>query len=435
MTSELENSEIYKKTDISFRFEFKSPIRRRDMASKLSNNIGKNVKWFKGIDESFKPTHDTYKLSNKYSEKSKIFVFETGFIPYNEAIQVMLRSMNIIDYFGYTDDRCEMSANIKLNEKEVYKMNKLKFIMKLNESNILNEWNTDDSERHKVNYNILIDIKDPFTTIISNKLVERLDSRFFNVDQSEFYGTDFSNIGKGYITTNYIGGKKYQKKTKDALNTINNIIIAFNESVLNRFKYTDKEKGNIDQILEYYRKTVNCTKNHRMFKESYPDIKLYVDLMEFDHLLEAHYNNFRGKIFELISKGDIKEGYINYDNDRKIVQVKDAVIKNRMQIKDIEFYNCVIEADVTNCLFSNCIIKHSNLNNCDILNNNYIKTSKVIECKYHGSANEISNSYVDNQKSGLINADLVNCVVNDGKFTSESTIDSDTILLNKLYAD
>lgn len=435
MTPELENSEIYKKSEISFRFEFKSPVRRRDLASKISNNTGKKVKWFKGVDESFTPTSDTYKLSNKYSEKSKTFILETGFIPYNEAIQVMLRSMNIIDYFGYTDDRCEMSANIKLNEKDVSKMNKLKFIMTLNEDNVLNEWNAEESERHKVNYNILIDIKDPFTAVISNKLVERLDSRFFNIEKSDFYGTDFSNIGKGYITTSYIGGKKYQKKTKEALKTINKVIVAFNESVLNRFKYTDKEKSNIDQILEYYRKAVSSTKNHRIFKESYPNIKLYVDLMEFDHLLEAHYNTFREKIFELISKGDIKEGYINYDNDRKIVQIKDATIKNRMQIKNIEFYNCVIEADVTDCMFSGCVIKHSSLNNCDILNNNYIKSSKVIECRYHGSANEISNSYVDNHKSGLINADLVNCVVKDGKFTSESTIDSDTILLNKLYVD
>ena len=435
MTQELENSEIYKKSEISFRFEFKSPIRRRDLASKLSNNIGKKVKLFKGVDESFIPTHDTYKLSNKYSENSKTFVFETGFIAYSEAIQVMLRSMNIIDYFGYTDDRCEMSANIKLNEKDVSKINKLKFIMKLNESNILNEWNDTDSERHKVNYNILIDIKDPFTAVISNKLIERLDSRFFNVEHSDFYGTDFSNIGKGYITTSYIGGKKYQKKTKEALKTINKVIIAFNESVLNRFEYTQKERTNIEHILEYYRKAVHNTKNHRVFKESYPNIKLYVDLMEFDHLLEAYYNNFRDKIFELVSKGDIEDGYINYDNDRKIIQVKDAIIKNRIQIKNVEFYNCVIEADVTDCMFSSCIIKHSNLNNCDILNNNYIKSSKVIECKYHGYANEISNSYVDNERSGLINADLVNCVVKYGKFTSESTIDSDTLLLNKLYVD
>jgi len=435
MTEELDNNNIYEKSDISFKFEFKSPIRRRDMASKFSNNIGKKVKWFKGVDESYVPTSRVYKLSNKYSKDSKTFIFETGFIPYNEATQVMLRAMNIIDYFGYTDDRCEMSANIKLNEKGVSKVNKLKFIMKLNSENILNEWNTNNSDRKKVNYNILIDIKNPFITILSSRLVERLDPQFFNVSKSEFYGTDFSNIGRGYITTNYIGGKQYQTKKKEALSTINRIILAFNESVCNRNTYTSKERADIDHLLEYYKSTVSNTKNFKVFRDSYPDIKLYVDLMEFDHLFEAHYNNFRDKIFELVSKGGINKGYINYDNATKKIQVKDAIISNKMQIDNVEFYNCVIEADVRNCLFNDCVIKHSSLNNCDIINNNYIKNSKVIECEYQGSSNEISNSYVNGLNSGLINAELINCIVKDGRFTSESTIDSDTILLNKLCED
>lgn len=432
MTFELENNEIYKKSDISFKFEFKSPIRRRDLASKLSNNIGKKVKWFKGVDESFNPTKDVYKLSNKYSEKSKTYIFETGFIPYSEAIQVMLSSMNVIDYFGYTDDRCEMSANVKLNEKDVSKMNKFKFMMALNESDIINEWNSDNSERSKVDYNILIDIKNPFTTVLSSRLVERFDPQFFNVEKSDFYGTDFSNIGKGYITTKYIGGKKYQTRKKQALNTINKVIIAFNESVVNRSKYSDREKSNIDHILEYYKKAVKGTKNHRAFRETYPEIGIYVDLMQYDHLLEAHYNNFREKIFELVSKGDIKEGHINWDNSRKVLQIKDSVIRNKIHIKDVEFYDCVIEADVSNCLFSNCVLKHSSLNNCDIMHSNYIKNSRITECEFHGSDNEISNSYVNNGTSGLINADLVNCVVESGNFTSESTVDDDTILLNNL---
>lgn len=435
MTEELDNNKIYEKSEISFRFEFKSPIRRRDMASKFSNNIGKKVKWFKGVDESYSPTSKVYKLSNKYSENSKTFIFETGFIPYREATQVMLRAMNIIDYFGYTDDRCEMSANIKLNERDVSKLNKLKFIMKLNNDNVLNEWNTSNSERQKVNYNILIDIKNPFITILSSKLVERLDPQFFNVDKSEFYGTDFSNIGKGYITTSYIGGKHYQNKKKEALETINRVIIAFNESVCNRTTYSEREKADIDNLLEYYRNTVSNTKNYKVFRESYPDIKLFVDLMEFDHLLEAHYNNFRDKIFELVSKGGITEGYINYDNIRKKIQIKDSVISNKMQISDVEFYNCVVEADVSRCLFNDCVIKHSSLNNCDIITNNYIKNSKVIECEYHGSSNEISNSYVNSSNTGLINADLVDCIVKEGRFTSNSTIDSNTIMLNKISED
>jgi hypothetical protein len=62
----LDRSDLYLNSSLSFKFEFKSPLRRRDMASKIANNTGKKVKWFKGVDESFKPNTDVFKLSNKY---------------------------------------------------------------------------------------------------------------------------------------------------------------------------------------------------------------------------------------------------------------------------------------------------------------------------------------------------------------------------------
>ena len=43
MYKELDKREIYENALISFSFEFKSPIRRRDLASKLSKNLGKKV--------------------------------------------------------------------------------------------------------------------------------------------------------------------------------------------------------------------------------------------------------------------------------------------------------------------------------------------------------------------------------------------------------
>jgi hypothetical protein len=97
MHLDLDKSDLYKGSSLSFRMEFKSPIRRRDMASKLSKNTGKKVKWFKGVNESFKPSSNLFKLSNKYSHTSKTFIFETGLLPYYEATRLMLQSMNIIE--------------------------------------------------------------------------------------------------------------------------------------------------------------------------------------------------------------------------------------------------------------------------------------------------------------------------------------------------
>ncbi len=102
----INKSEKYKECNLSFVFEFKSPIRRRDMASKLSKNTGKKVKWFKGVNEEFKPNKDLFKLSNKYSKSSKTFIFETGMVPYHEGIRLMVQTIKILTHIGWDNVRC-----------------------------------------------------------------------------------------------------------------------------------------------------------------------------------------------------------------------------------------------------------------------------------------------------------------------------------------
>ena len=172
-------SEIYKECNLSFVFEFKSPIRRRDMASKLSKNTGKKVKWFKGVNEEFKPNKDLFKLSNKYSKSSKTFIFETGMVPYHEGIRLMLQTMNIIDHFGWTNDRCELKVGISLNENKlnlenkISNLNRFKYLIGLDESSILKDWNTNKTDRVKIPHNkyFYFHAKNPYDTIISLSLI------------------------------------------------------------------------------------------------------------------------------------------------------------------------------------------------------------------------------------------------------------------------
>ena len=95
---------------------------------------------------------DIFKLSNKYSHSSKTFIFETGSLPYHDGMRLMLQTMNIIDYFGYTDDRCELEVGISINERKlnlpagISKLNKFKYLIGLEEDKILDSWNTNKTE-------------------------------------------------------------------------------------------------------------------------------------------------------------------------------------------------------------------------------------------------------------------------------------------------
>lgn len=437
MYKELDKRKVYENSLLSFSFEFKSPIRRRDMASKLSKNLGKKVNWFKGVDESFKPNTEIFKLSNKFNANTKMFVFETGFMTYQDAIHTMLKTMNIVDHFGYTDDRCEVKVNISINERyiesgvHISKLNKFKYLIGLDETSILKDWNTESTDRHKMNQNQFFNVraKDPYNTFISSSLVERMDPMAFNFPDSEFFGNDFSNLNEGYLTINYIGGKNYQKRKQEAINTINTVISRLYETLSTNYEYGTNEKRKIEKIVEKYKTTVKATKYPMDLKSNYPDINIYYNLSSMPYLIESNYHQFREKIFELLVFGGISEADINYDNDRKIIQVKNATINKNVIIEDFEFYDCIVEADAKNCLFSNCTIKNSKLENCDIVSGNYIKLSKVLECKYHGSENEITNSYLDNDPKDMINARLTNCLVAKGNFTLTSEIDKDTVIL------
>ena len=167
----LDRRDLYTDSSLAFKFEFKSPVRRRDMASKLANNTGKKVKWFKGIDESFKPSSEIFKLSDKYSHSSKTFIFETGLLPYSDAMRLMLQTMNLIEHFGHTDDRCEMKVDISLNDRKlglpfgISKLNKFKYLVGLDEDAILESWNTEETERKKIN---LADLNKGFELYLKN---------------------------------------------------------------------------------------------------------------------------------------------------------------------------------------------------------------------------------------------------------------------------
>jgi len=426
-----------KESKISFIFEFKSPTRRRDLASKLSKNLGKKVKWFKGVNESFRANDSIYKLSNKYSEFSKTFVFETGFMKYHDGIHCMLKTMNLIDHFGFTCDRCEMKVNIRANEDssnsiKLDRLNKFKYLIGLEENSLLDMWNTDSNERQKLYHDqhMYISAKNPYSTYMTTKVVENMDPKLFSFPYSEFFGHNFSKLDEGYLQINYIGGKDYHKRKTEARKTIDLVIGRVYETLNNNYDYNLNEKRKIEKIVESYKDAVDSTKNYSTFSKSYPKINLYYDMTNEEFRLDNNFSNIREKLFQLVVFGKVEEALINYDNERKVFQVKDAKIDRNIIVEDFEFYNCQINADAKGCLFENCTIRNSKLEDCDILTSNYIKNSKILDCKYHGSGNSIVNSYIDNKVDYMIDADLRKCIVASGKFKLSASIDKDTSFFN-----
>lgn len=440
MFGSLEKKKIYENSHLSFVFEFYSPIQKRELAAKFARGLGRKVKWFKEIDESYSPTNETFKLSPIYSGGFSALEFSTGFIPYHEAVHMMLKVMNVINELGYTGERTGVKVNVNLNEEALElntsfdKINILKYLINVNEKKIFELWPENISERQKIYQDRLCFIhpKDLFYTILRPAMIERLDPRELNFPESDFFATDFSNLGKKYLSLSYIGGKNYQLKKKEAVEAINIVIENIYETLKSNQEYSTSDKRKIQEIVDNYQKVIDSTKTPERLMAMYPNISLFVDLKQNGFIIESKYELIRKDIFKLIAYGGMTEATINYDSVRQKLQIKGADIKKGILIEGIEFFESKIEADAKKCLFENCEVRNSKLNECTILSNNFIKFSKIIECTYSGSANEISSSYLDNSPDKMIHAEVRSCLVNKGVFSMDSSIDSATKIIKRV---
>lgn len=438
MFKSLTDKKIYENSNLGFTFEFFSPLKKNELAAKIARNLGKRVKWFKDINESFHPTYEIFKLTPKYDSGFDMVELTTSMIPYQEAVHLMFKAMNIINEVGYTTDRCSLKVKIGLNEEEVQipfsisKINKLKYLLSLNEKEIFTLWPENSSERQKVYQNRLsfIHPKNLFTTVLTPQVIERLDSVELNFPESEFFGNDFSDIGKGWLNVSYIGGKNYQNKKKEAVEAINIVIKNLYKTLATNYEYSVEEKRKISDLVREYLDVLESVSTVDKLRARYPEILLTVDLKNTPFLIESHYPSFRQDLFKLIAYGGLVSGQINFDLDRKKLQIKDSDIKKGVLIEKLEFFNCKIEADANECLFQGCIIKNSKLNECVLFSNNFIKHSKIIECNYQGP-NEISSSYLENSEDKMIKAEIRLSLIKKGTFSIDSKIDESTKIITR----
>lgn len=439
MFKSLDKKNIYDNTQISFCFEFFSPMRKMDAAAKISRALGKKIRWFSEIKNDFKPTNETFKLAPTYSNGYKEMQLSTSLLPYQEAMHMYLKISNIIESIGFTTDRCRVKTTIRFNENRLglltglTKLNKLKYLISLDEKKLFELWPQPKNENRLIYQNHLQYVRPRriFDMVLTESIIERGESIDLKFPESDFFATDFSQLNKGNLVVNYISGKNYTHKKKEATETLNIVIEHAYQTLIDNYNYSNQEKIKISEMVKDFRHAIDSTRTLIGFKSAFPKIELYVDLKKTDYLLETAYPKIRENIFKLIIGGGITEASINYDTARQKIQVKGADIERSILLDGIEFFECTIEGDVKNCLFENCIIRNSKLDDCSIFSNNLITFSKLLNCDYLGESNEIKSSFLDNPENRMINASLSECLINRGKLTLNSEIDDSTKIIQR----
>jgi hypothetical protein len=351
---------------------------------------------------------------------------------------MFLKTMNIIESIGFTTDRCRVKTNIRLNEAELGltvkmdKLNKFKYLLSLDEKQLFEWWPQSETDQKLVyqNHKQYIRPRQMYNVVLNESFLQKMDPNNFVFPQSDFFANDFSELGRGVLTINYISGKDYTKKKKEAIGAINLVIEHLYQTLLTNNTYNNQERLKIGGVVTDFKTALAETKTFENFKKAYPEIQLYVDLGADPRIIESNYPRMRDQLFELVAGGGVTEGLVNFDTHRHKFQIKEATVKRSIIAEGFEFYNCEVEGDLHKCLLNNCTIKNSKLVECELYSSNAIKFSKLIECEYSGDINEISASYLDNSDLKLINADLKECLVNRGRLSAASQIDKTTKIIS-----
>lgn len=437
MFKSLENMSIYESVKLSFNFDFFSPLSRKEAASKLAKALGVKILWSNKMTKAYESNEGHFKLEPTYSKGYKELSFSTKFLPYNEAVHLFLKAMNVIDEIGFTTDRCGVKTSILMNEKKLDlpigldKLNRLKYLISLNESQIFEWWPQSENDAKLVQQGQLkhIKVKRAYETLVSTKLLERLDPHHLVLAESEFFGNDFSQLGKKTIAINYIGGKGYCKKKKESIDTINLVIENIYSTLKKNYEYSEREKSKIEEMTKSLQSALNKTRSYTSFRSAFPNASLSIDLRLDERMIESQYQVMREKLFEFALAGGIQDAAFNWDSRRQKFQVKGAKFENILIAENTEFFDCTIEGDLKNCLVESSILRNSKLMDCIIHSNNLIKFSKLYECEYLGGANEISASFLENSEDRPITADLRECLIYRGKLSLLATIDSSTRII------
>lgn len=439
MYKDISKAYIYENLILGFKFELFSPEKRNVLAERLSFVLDKRVHSLDTNDTDFPLDENIFKLEPAFKGGHKMHELTTGPQPYFEAINTLYKVCNFILENAYTTDRCKFVANVSINENALNlqtpmnQLNTFKFVVGLDEAKMFELWpNEYQSKVNKVHKSTISYIY-PKNRFISETFNPNTmtSSAEYNLPQSKFHGVDFTHVAAGYVGIRYAGGIRYEHKKAQLTEMINIAGERLYEVLLNNKTYTPAEVHKITSILERQKSILTKMRTFENFKLNYPNIRFTVDMKESYEGCKQRYIQMRDKIAELFEYTDIQKADINYDSERKRIQVKGADIRSSYVLNGYDFFECKVEAELKDCLVYECNVISSLLKNVYLSHGNTLRYCYLDECKYNDAAdNTIKYSYLKNGESDRISGNLTECIINKGILSGLSVVDGKTEMVH-----
>lgn len=421
-----QNSKL-KSARIGFEFEFYMKDLSFYKTLEILNSELSPVKvWgFRKYHSDFTPDKDNFKIEPDLSGGSSMVELVTGPLDYYDAKYYLVKIINFIQKYGYTNDKCSIHFNLSFNkeEKDLNDLNILKLIL-----------NTDEEEI----YRYYPSRKDNVYAKTIKKIIPYKEYDFFNISigvvknnlrvpNDKYYGVNFIHINNDKesqrLEFRYIGGKDYEKSPGQLIYFMDRFIINVFDSIDVGFNSED-----INKLEEYLEDNIRQYKNFSKYDNfivDYPTIQIQIDQNSNYDVISTYYDKIYNKIYNLIDgTNDLKECIINYVTQTQTVEIVDANIKTSSTLKNYEFINCNLEGIFEGCAFLGCEITNSQLSKSKV-EHTEIDNSKVLACRVDGSS--LKNCYF---MEGFLNGEMLGGVFRSGELGPYASLDSEVKVVN-----
>lgn len=413
-------------TKCGFEFEFYSHLSKDSTKNSLQKALGVKIELAEYHSE-IEPTDKLFKLEPDNSGGKNLHELVTGPLPYNQARLILSQVSKWIAKNGWTSDRCGIHLNLSFDSDKygpefLSRMNKLAFILELDESIIYKFFPEREDNTYAKSVKWVYPMNPNFLLNTNT-----LSKHQFLLPEEKYYGVNFLKLEKNYLEFRYLGGKGYEKKVEGTTIIWEHFLRTMFTICIQK-QYTDTQIYKLQSILKKHQVIIEGTKDSVEFKKSFPDIKFTVDLNDNDINLSTYWEHLKIKIVKLLTVSGLKEGKLNYDTDRGVLQIKDAKLKS-FYSEGIEIIDSKLDGNFINCDIYNCTGEDAFLEQCDLYMQCELKDSRLKNCEIN-KYSTILNSYVFGLDT-VFRGKMKDGVFREGKIAKSAEIDKSVNIVDQ----
>ena len=416
---------------VGFEFEFFSNSDLDKTKESLTRTLDKKIRIEDKAHSDFAPTEDVYKLEPDNSGGTGMIELVTGPMKYPEAKLILAKVLKWIKENGSTTSRASIHVNLAFDLEKMgpdFDMAKLdvgKFVLGFDEDLVYKTFPNRKDSVYAKSIKFVMPING-----MTQRSPGKLDWKNYQFVNEKYYGVNFTKIPKGYIEFRYLGGEGYENKYQQILKMMDHFIVSL-YAALEDPKYSEKEEKELDRLLDLHKGVIKAYRSLDDFTKLFPKIRLMVDLQTATQIVKMYYPQMRERLFQLLTKADMKEGLINYDSDQGRMQVKGAKLDRCFLVQGLDFVECELAGNIIECDLFQCQVKSSSLIRCNLFGMTEAEGCKVESC-YTSRNVTLKDCYVYGQNS-VFSGEMEGGIFRQGRATKHARFnDAEVIEVEKI---